>query len=117
MFHRKLVLALALVLWQGGVRAQMNHHHAVSEAACETTELRCATKVTPAFSQDGTLWLAWMAGNRRRSSARAGPDVLQLLEQQLSAARDGAVRVDDPHRPRDDRYRRLLRVIAVHRHT
>jgi len=39
----------------------MNHQHA-SEAACDDTVLRCASKVTPAFSPDGTLWLAWMAG-------------------------------------------------------
>ncbi|WFU52744.1 sialidase family protein [Bradyrhizobium pachyrhizi] len=43
--------------------AQMSHQHA-SEAACEETDLRCATKVTPAFGRDGTLWLAWMAGGR-----------------------------------------------------
>ena len=41
--------------------AQMGHQHA-SEAACEGAELRCATKVTPFFAADGTLWLAWMAG-------------------------------------------------------
>ncbi|MGY4479437.1 sialidase family protein [Bradyrhizobium sp. USDA 3364] len=44
-------------------RAQMSHHHA-SEAACEEIVLRCATKVTPAFAPDGTLWLAWMAGGQ-----------------------------------------------------
>ncbi|WP_342728832.1 sialidase family protein [Bradyrhizobium sp. B097] len=43
--------------------AQMSHQHA-SEAACEETVLRCATKVTPAFAPDGTLWLAWMAGGQ-----------------------------------------------------
>ncbi|MGX1354698.1 hypothetical protein AB7M49_008323 [Bradyrhizobium elkanii] len=43
--------------------AQMSHQHA-SEAACEETALRCATKVTPAFRRDGTLWLAWMAGGQ-----------------------------------------------------
>lgn len=43
--------------------AQMSHQHA-SEAACEGTELRCATKVTPFFAADRTLWLAWMAGGR-----------------------------------------------------
>jgi hypothetical protein len=63
MKHRISVLALALALTQGGARAEMNHNH-VSEAACETTELRCASKVTPIFSQDGTLWLAWMAGGQ-----------------------------------------------------
>jgi hypothetical protein len=64
MMHRPLILALALTLWQGSAFAQMNHNHAASEAACETTELRCASKVTPAFAQDGTLWLAWMAGGQ-----------------------------------------------------
>ncbi|UGY14768.1 sialidase family protein [Bradyrhizobium septentrionale] len=43
--------------------AQMSHQHA-SEAACEETVLRCATKVTPVFGPDGTLWLAWMAGGQ-----------------------------------------------------
>jgi hypothetical protein len=41
----------------------MSHQHA-SEAACEETTLRCASKVTPAFGPDGTLWLAWMAGGQ-----------------------------------------------------
>ncbi|MDH2381686.1 sialidase family protein [Bradyrhizobium sp. CER78] len=44
-------------------KAQMSHQHA-SEAACEETVLRCASKVTPAFAPDGTLWLAWMAGGQ-----------------------------------------------------
>jgi hypothetical protein len=43
--------------------AQMSHQHA-SEAACEETVLRCASKVTPAFAPDGTLWLVWMAGGQ-----------------------------------------------------
>jgi hypothetical protein len=63
MMHRTSILALALALTQGNAWAQMSHHHA-SEAACETTELRCASKVTPTFNQDGTLWLAWMAGGQ-----------------------------------------------------
>jgi hypothetical protein len=63
MIHRPLILALALVLCQGSAQAQMTHNHA-SEAACETTELRCATRVTPIFGKDGTLWLAWMAGGQ-----------------------------------------------------
>jgi hypothetical protein len=63
MKHRISVLALAVALTQGSARAEMNHNHG-SEAACETTELRCASKVTPTFSQDGRLWLAWMAGGQ-----------------------------------------------------
>jgi hypothetical protein len=58
-----LAAAAAFVLWQGGATAQMHHQHG-SEAACEGPELRCASKVTPAFAGDGTLWLAWMAGGK-----------------------------------------------------
>ena len=61
--HRKIIVTLALALMQGSAWAQINHNH-VSEAACETTELRCASKVTPTFGLDGTLWLAWMAGGQ-----------------------------------------------------
>jgi hypothetical protein len=53
----------AVTLWHGGAFAQMNHQHA-SEAACEEMALRCASKVTPAFGPDGTLWLVWMAGGQ-----------------------------------------------------
>jgi hypothetical protein len=41
----------------------MSHQHA-TEAACNETALRCASKVTAAFGPDGTLWLAWMAGGQ-----------------------------------------------------
>lgn len=58
-----LIATAALVLGQGGAAAQMHHQHA-SEAACNEPALRCATKVTPAFAPDGTLWLAWMAGGK-----------------------------------------------------
>ena len=61
--HRKIIVTLALALMQGSAWGQINHNH-VSEAACETTELRCASKVTPTFGLDGTLWLAWMAGGQ-----------------------------------------------------
>jgi hypothetical protein len=54
------VAGLATALQRPAV-AQMSHQHA-SEAACEGTELRCATKVTPFVAADGTLWLSWMAG-------------------------------------------------------
>jgi hypothetical protein len=63
MLRTKLIAAAALVLWQGCALAQMHHQHA-SEAACDEPALRCATKVTPAFASDGTLWLAWMAGGK-----------------------------------------------------
>jgi hypothetical protein len=54
-------LAIIIALWQSAAYAQMSHQHA-SEAACDEVALRCASKVTPAFGPDGTLWLAWMAG-------------------------------------------------------
>jgi hypothetical protein len=63
MLQRTLLGAMAFTLWQTAAFGQMNHQHA-SEAACEETALRCASKVTPAFGPDGTLWLAWMAGGQ-----------------------------------------------------
>jgi hypothetical protein len=63
MIRTTLIATAALVLWQGCATAQMQHQHG-SEAACDEAELRCASKVTPAFASDGTLWLAWMAGGR-----------------------------------------------------
>jgi hypothetical protein len=59
----KLLATLAFFLWQTAAYGQMNHQHA-SEAACDEPILRCASKVTPAFSPDGTLWLVWMAGGQ-----------------------------------------------------
>ena len=59
----RLLATIAFALWQTAAFAQMNHQHA-SEAACDETVLRCASKVTPAFAADGTLWLAWMAGGQ-----------------------------------------------------
>lgn len=63
MLRRTFLATLAVALWQGSAFGQMSHQHA-SEAACEDTTLRCASKVTPTFGPDGTLWLAWMAGGR-----------------------------------------------------
>jgi hypothetical protein len=63
MRRTKLLATIALALWQAAAYGQMNHQHA-AEAACDDTVLRCASKVTPAFSPDGTLWLAWMAGGQ-----------------------------------------------------
>lgn len=63
MTHRMVIFMLASALMLGSARGQMSHKH-VSEAACETVALRCASKVTPAFGRDGTLWLAWMAGGQ-----------------------------------------------------
>jgi hypothetical protein len=63
MKRRTLIVAIAVGLVQTSASAQMTHNHA-SEAACETVELRCASKVTSTFAQDGTLWLAWMAGGQ-----------------------------------------------------
>ncbi|MTV12793.1 MULTISPECIES: sialidase family protein [Bradyrhizobium] len=66
-YRKPVVLTLLATLMLAALPslavAQMSHQHA-SEAACEQTDLRCATKVTPAFGRDGTLWLAWMAGGQ-----------------------------------------------------
>jgi hypothetical protein len=63
MLQRTLLGTIAFTLWQTAAFAQMNHQHA-AEAACDQTVLRCASKVTPTFGPDGTLWLAWMAGGQ-----------------------------------------------------
>jgi hypothetical protein len=59
---RTIIAAAACLLWQHAVTAQMTHNHSEKDR-CIGTELACATKTTPFFAQDGTLWLAWMAGN------------------------------------------------------
>jgi hypothetical protein len=63
LLRSKVFAAVAFALWQTAAYAQMSHQHA-SEAACNETALRCASKVTAAFGPDGTLWLAWMAGGQ-----------------------------------------------------
>lgn len=39
------------------------HHMGDSADVCAEASLRCASSATPAFAPDGTLWLAWAAGN------------------------------------------------------
>ena len=63
MFRMKLIAITVFVVWQGCAHAQMHHQH-TSEAVCDEPALRCASKVTPTFGPDGTLWLAWMAGGK-----------------------------------------------------
>ena len=58
-----IAAALLLALAPMPATAQMSHQHG-SEAACDEPTIRCASKVTPAFGSDGTLWLAWMAGGQ-----------------------------------------------------
>ena len=59
----RVAAAIAFAFWQSTAYGQMSHQHA-SETACDEAALRCASKVTPAFGPDGTLWLAWMAGGQ-----------------------------------------------------
>ncbi|XUM20846.1 sialidase family protein [Bradyrhizobium oligotrophicum S58] len=86
---RNCLLGLAIgLLFTPAAQAQMAHQHG-SDAACEGTELRCATKVTPYFAADGKLWLAWMAGGRVSvaSSTDAGQTysaAVPVSEQQLN---------------------------------
>ncbi|SIO52708.1 hypothetical protein SAMN05443247_07315 [Bradyrhizobium erythrophlei] len=63
MLRTGLLGTIAFALSLTAAPAQMNHQHA-SEAACDESVLRCASKVTPTFAPDGTLWLAWMAGGQ-----------------------------------------------------
>ena len=56
-----LLSACAVLLSSLLATAQMSHQHG-AKPACEGTTLACATKVTPTFAPDGTLWLAWDAG-------------------------------------------------------
>lgn len=63
MIRTGLLAIIALGFAQGPALAQMRAPPA-SEAACEEPSLRCATKATPAFGPDGTLWLVWMAGGQ-----------------------------------------------------
>jgi hypothetical protein len=63
MLRTGLLATVAFTLWQTVAFGQMSHQHA-SDAACEEADLRCASKVTPTFGPDGTLWLAWMAGGQ-----------------------------------------------------
>lgn len=63
MIRTGLLGIVACVFLQSAAQGQMHGKHA-SEAACEEPTLRCATKATPAFGPDGTLWLVWMAGGQ-----------------------------------------------------
>jgi len=65
----KLVLAIALSIAstasQHAAHAQHRHHsEAAKTSDCTEATLRCATKTTPALAPDGSLWLAFNAGNR-----------------------------------------------------
>ena len=84
----KWICATIFALWQTAAAAQMSHQHA-SEAACDDPILRCATKVTPAFAADGTLWLVWMAGGQISvaSSKDAGQNLsapVQITKEKLN---------------------------------
>ncbi len=63
MIRTGLITIVVLAFTHGPTLAQMRPPPA-SEAACEHATLRCATKATPAFGPDGTLWLVWMAGGQ-----------------------------------------------------
>lgn len=62
MLQTGLLATIVFLAAQAAAFGQMHKH--ASEAACEQPELRCASKVTPAFGPDGRLWLVWVAGGR-----------------------------------------------------
>jgi hypothetical protein len=88
MLRGNALAIVAFVLFQSAAHAQMNHQHA-SEAACDEVALRCASKVTPAFSPDGTLWLAWMAGGQvsvasSKDAGRSFSTPVQVTKERLN---------------------------------
>jgi hypothetical protein len=48
----------------GPTLAQMSHDHHAAAAACAEPALACASKATPTFAPDGSLWLAWAAAGK-----------------------------------------------------
>ena len=62
----RLPMSIAGVLLCGGAAiAQMSHDHpSKTKPDCADARLACATKATPTFAPDGTLWLAWDAGGK-----------------------------------------------------
>jgi hypothetical protein len=89
MLRTGLLATLAFALWHTTADAQMSHHQHASEAACEEAALRCASKVTPAFAADGTLWLAWMAGGQisvasSRDAGRSFSAPVQVTKEKLN---------------------------------
>src|SRR5262245_16016759 len=66
-------VAAAALLWTLGASAQMSHNHGAHQPSCTDPGLACATKVTPAFAPDGSLWVAWAAGGR--VSVARSPDL------------------------------------------
>jgi hypothetical protein len=55
--------AVVLLASLGAASAQMSHNHAPKEPCAEPT-LACASKVTPTFAPDGSLWLAFAAAGQ-----------------------------------------------------
>lgn len=83
-----LIAAAAVVAWSGCASAQMHHQHGSgSEAACNEAALKCATKVTPVFAADGTLWLVWMAGGK--ISVAGSRDGAKSLSPPVVVSREG----------------------------
>jgi len=57
-----LAAAATAVVLGSSAAAQMTHDH--GNKACAVPGLGCATKATPTFAPDGTLWVAWLAGRQ-----------------------------------------------------
>jgi hypothetical protein len=101
MLRTGLLATLAFALWHTAAGAQMSHHQHASEAACEDVVLRCASKVTPAFAADGTLWLAWMAGGKisvasSKDAGRSLSDPVQVTKVLTAKSADGGKTFAEP---------------------
>lgn len=55
------MLALCVLARVSFAHGHGGHGHG-PQPVCQGTELACASAATPAFSEDGSLWLAWAAG-------------------------------------------------------
>lgn len=58
-----LAAVVAGVTLAGQSQTTGSHHMGEPAGACKDASLRCASSATPTFAPDGTLWLAWAAGN------------------------------------------------------
>ena len=83
----------ALLLWHSIAIAQMSHEHGGhgGEQRCAEPTLRCASKVTPTFAPDGSLWLAWVAGGK--VSVARSSDLGHTFTPAVAVNREPLVRV------------------------
>jgi hypothetical protein len=88
----RLVLATVLAGGGGAVAAAQAQHQHAAAPPCATTDLTCATVATPAFAENGSLWLTWAAGGR--VMAAHSPDLGRSFAPALAITKT-PVRIDN----------------------